>query len=109
MRYPDANERVFKTISLTVPEGMKVRLCGRPSKLLLASCAFTCFLLSRTLSSVAWLIGISFLTHGVLIQVNVDYSAVSLEDIIIDALPLKDGKMIGAPVLAKEAKEKTTY
>jgi hypothetical protein len=29
------------------------------------------------------------------VQVNVDYSAVSLEDIIIDALPLKDGKMIG--------------
>lgn len=32
------------------------------------------------------------------VQVNVDYSAVSLEDIIIDALPLQDGKMIGMPV-----------
>ena len=42
--------RVFKTISLTVPDGY---------------------------------------------QHDVDYSAVSLEDIIIDALPLKDGKMIG--------------
>lgn len=50
IRYPDVNERVFKTITLTVPEG------GR---------------------------------------INVDYSAVSLEDIIIDALPLQNGKMIG--------------
>ena len=50
MRYADANERVFKTISLTVPKGQRV---------------------------------------------NVDYSAVSLEDIIIDALPLQNGKMIG--------------
>jgi len=50
VRYADANERVFKTISLTVPEGQRV---------------------------------------------NIDYSAVSLEDIIIDALPLQNGKMIG--------------
>lgn len=50
VRYPDVNERVFKTITLTVPEGERI---------------------------------------------NVDYSAVSLEDIIIDALPLQNGKMIG--------------
>jgi len=44
VRYPDLNKRVFKTISLNVPEGERI---------------------------------------------NVDYSAVSLEDIIIDALPLQ--------------------
>ena len=50
VRFADNNMRVFKTISLNVPDGY---------------------------------------------QHDVDYSAVSLEDIIIDALPLKDGKMIG--------------
>ena len=44
VRYPDLNKRVFKTISLNVPEGERI---------------------------------------------NVDYSAVSLEDIIIDPLPLQ--------------------
>ena len=59
VRYPDANVRVFKTITLTVPEGQRI---------------------------------------------NVDYSAVSLDDIIIDALPLKDGQMIGVVLFRPDDK-----